>query len=64
MGINNPSDLKNLVIQQHMKTIFGVDDIRDTFLGTEPLFTLDANGNTVLDEKAEAISNIKFNKMV
>jgi hypothetical protein len=64
MGINTPADLKNLVIQQHMKTIFGVDDIRDTFLGTEPLFTLDANGNTVLDEKAEAISNIKFNKMV
>jgi len=64
MGINNPSDLKNLVIQQHMKTIFGVDDIRDTFLGTEPLFTIDTNGNTILNEKAEAISNVKFNKMV
>ena len=64
MGITNSNDLKKLVIQQHMKTIFGVDDIRDTFLGTEPLFTLDGSGNTILDEKSNAISNMKFNKMV
>ena len=41
----------------------GVDDIRDTWLGTESVFTLDDSGNTVLDQNQNAIATEKFNTM-
>jgi hypothetical protein len=44
--------------------ISGVDNIADTWLGTESVFTTDPDGNTVLDEDQNAISTAKFNKMV
>jgi len=42
----------------------GVDNIADTWLGTESVFTLDTEGNTVLDKDQNAIATAKFNKMV
>lgn len=42
----------------------GVDNIADTWLGTESVFTTDPDGNTVLDEDQNALATAKFNKMV
>ena len=42
----------------------GVDNIADTWLGTESVFMQDSEGNTVLDEDQNALSTAKFNKMV
>ena len=44
--------------------VSGVDNIADTWLGTESVFTTDPDGNTVLDEDQNAIATAKFNKMV
>ena len=81
LGISSPEDLKKLVIQQHMKIMFpslaedlegnkylvtgNVDDIRDTWLGTESLFTKDENtGEKILDENNNTLATAKFNTMV
>tara|TARA_R100001480_G_scaffold29428_2_gene39944 strand:- start:4390 stop:6633 length:2244 start_codon:yes stop_codon:yes gene_type:complete len=42
----------------------GVDNIADTWLGTESVFVEDSEGNTVLDKDQNALATAKFNKMV
>ena len=42
----------------------GVDNIADTWLGTESVFVEDSEGNTVLDKNQNALATAKFNKMV
>lgn len=45
--------------------ISGVDDIRDTWLGTESVFKTDPNtGKTILDEDQNSLATAKFNTMV